>query len=148
MKRFCLILLSAILIALLVIPVFATPARFVDNADLLTDSEAAVVLEELDEISQKWSMDMVIVTVDSLDGAVPADYAKDYFDHNGYGYGAEKDGFLLLIAMEDRDWATYPSGKAHQVFTDAGQDYIIMNKVLEEGKKYQKNDCRGYRVGV
>lgn len=129
MKRICLILLSLVLIAILAIPVLATPVRLVDNADLLTALEKDIVSEKLNEVSQKWSMDIVIVTADSLNGATPADYADDYFDCNGYGYGSEKDGILLLISMEDRDWAISASGRACQVFTYAGQGYI-MDEVL------------------
>ena len=32
-------------------------------------------------------------------------YADDYYDYNGYGYGENDDGLLLLVSMGEREWA-------------------------------------------
>ena len=42
--------------------------RLVDEAGLLTEEEAAELSEKLDTISEKQECDVVVVTVDSLDG--------------------------------------------------------------------------------
>ena len=60
----------------------------------------------------------------SLDGKTAESYADDYFDFNGYGLGQDRDGILLLLSMEDRDWAISTHGFAITAFTDAGLDYI------------------------
>ena len=39
--------------------------------------------------------------------------------------GPDKDGILLLISMEDRDWAISTCGYGITAFTDAGIDYIM-----------------------
>ena len=52
------------------------------------------------------------------------EYADDFFDYNGYGQGSNRDGLLLLISMEERDWWISTCGYAITAFTDAGIEYI------------------------
>ena len=98
--------------------------RLVDDADLLTDGEEADLLAKLDEISERLVFDVAVVTVDSLEGATPAEFADDYFDYNGFGMGADDDGVVLLISMEERDWYISTHAYGITAFTDAGIDYI------------------------
>lgn len=35
-----------------------------------------------------------MAVVHTLDGSTPMEYADDYYDYNGYGFGAGKDGIL------------------------------------------------------
>lgn len=110
----------------LAIPALAADGtlRLVDEAALLSDSEAADLSEQLDEISERQQVDIVVVTVDSLAGASPMDYADDFYDYNGYGFGEERDGILFLISMEERDWYISTTGYGITAFTDAGLTYI------------------------
>ena len=101
-----------------------TPPLLVDSAGLLTQSEAAQLTEKLETISAEKKFDVVIVTVDRLDGKSPMAFADDYYDYNGYGYGSSKDGCLLLLAMESRDWWVSTAGYGITVITDAGLDYM------------------------
>lgn len=103
--------------------------RLIDNAVLLGAGEAATLLQRLDEISERQACDVVIVTVDSLQGKTATEYADDFFDYNGYGIGENDDGILFLISMEDRDWAISTHSFAIAAFTDAGQAHI-MEQVL------------------
>ncbi len=98
--------------------------RVVDRADLLGDYEEEDLSAELDEISVRQQADLVVVTVDSLEGASAADYADDFYDNNGYGFGEERDGILFLISMEERDWYLSTSGYGITAFTDAGLEYL------------------------
>lgn len=99
-------------------------ARMVDWADLLSDEEEAALSARLDEISERQQVDVVIVTVDSLEGADVTAYADDFFDYNGYGFGDNRDGILFLISMAERDWCISTSGYGIKAFTDAGQEYL------------------------
>ncbi|MGN0307554.1 MAG: TPM domain-containing protein [Lachnospiraceae bacterium] len=101
-----------------------TPSRLVDMADLLSESEEKELLSQLNEISERQKLDTVVVTVNTLDGKTPMEYADDFYDYNGYGFGEENDGILLLVSMEDRDWWISTTGYGITVFTDAGIDYI------------------------
>ena len=118
-RLFALIAILCLLTAL-VLPVCATPSRLVDDAQLLDQAEASQVEAELDEISAKHDMDLVIVTVDSIRWQSPMAYADDYYDNNGYG----PDGILLLVSLEDRDWWVSTTGYGITVVTDAGLQYM------------------------
>lgn len=101
-----------------------TRARVVDMAELLNDSEKTALLSKLDEISERQKLDIVVLTVNTLDGKTPRDYADDFYDYNGYGFGENKDGILLLVSMEDRDWWISTTGYGITALTDAGIEYI------------------------
>ena len=125
-KRILTVLFALLLCMVVVIPTFATGdlPRLVDNADLLTDSEESTLLSKLNEISERQQTDVVVVTADTLDGKTPMDYADDFYDYNGYGFGADKDGVLLLVSLEDRDWWMSTTGYGITAITDAGIEYI------------------------
>ena len=97
----------------------------VDEACLLTEEESSVLLDKLEDISQRYKNEVGIVTVNSLEGKTVEAYADDYYDYNGYGYGENDDGLLLLISMGEREWAISTYGYSHTTaFTDAGLEYI------------------------
>ncbi len=101
----------------------------VDRAHLLTDSEAASLSKLLKEIGSEYRCDVIVATVPGLGRKTAEAYADDFFDYNGYGYGAvpdangttiNGDGILLLLSMEARDFAISTSGSAIKAFTDYG----------------------------
>lgn len=110
------------------VTVFANTDRelplLVDDADLLTDSEERSLNSKLERISEEQKCEVAIVTIYSLNGKTATEYADDFFDYNGYGYGEEDDGILLLVSMEDSDWWVSTHGYAIRAFTDAKQDYM------------------------
>ena len=137
MKRIITLFLSLLLLACLPLSVFATEndtvltvgssnaAYVVDDADLLSASEASELSSIAEEISRRQQCDVVILTVDSLGGKSATAYADDYFDYNGYGYGADRSGILFLLSMEERDWWMSTRGSAIQAFTDDGIQYLF-----------------------
>lgn len=123
MKKKCLpLLLVCVLCLVVILPVFASASaiRLVDDADYLTQGEAQELLYELDEISNRHGLDIVIVTVPSLNGRDISAYADDFYDYGGY----RSDGILLLIADYERQWAISTTGAGMTVFTDAAQDAL------------------------
>lgn len=124
-KRILTLILSFVLCLMMVLPVSAAhPPRMVDDADLISDSDEKALTKKLDAISEKHQVDVAIVTVDSLGGKRPMDFADDYFDYNGYGLGANRDGIILVIAMNSRDYWMSTRGYAITAFTDKGIEYI------------------------
>ena len=105
--------------------------RFVDEAGIVPDSAEAEILSLLDSISEKRKFDVAIVTVASTNGADPMDFADDYYDYNGFGYGQNRDGALLLISMEPRYIWISTCGKGTKVLRDVDPlidtfyDYIL-----------------------
>lgn len=119
------ILLTRFLAFASIIPEERLLPRLVDDAYLLTEYEYLSLLEKLDQISEHEQFDIVIVTTDSLGGYTSDEYANDFYDYNGYGMGAGYDGILLLISMEERDWAISTHGFGVTAFTDAGQKRLV-----------------------
>ena len=117
MKR---VLALFLLILLLALPVSASAPLLVDDAQLLSDTEAAAVLEILTATTEELGMDVVVVTVDSLDGMSAMAYADDYYDYHDYS----PDGVLLLVAMGEREWHITTSGAALSLVTNAEAEQI------------------------
>ena len=98
--------------------------RLLDMASLLSDEEVDSLTSRLDELSLRQKMDVVIATTDTLDGKSVVEYADDLYDYCSFGYGANRDGLILVISMEDNDWYISTCGYGITVFTDAGIEYI------------------------
>ena len=97
--------------------------RLLDEADLLTDSEEADLLDRLNQISNKHSSNVVLLTVDDHTGSI-RDYADDYFDYNGFQADFNGSGVLFMLDMEQREWAISTHGTAIEAFTDYGQQQM------------------------
>lgn len=76
----------------------------IDDADVLDPSEEQLLEETARSIAETYETDIVILTVASLEGRYAQEFADDFFDAKGYGYGDTEDGILYLLAMEEREW--------------------------------------------
>jgi len=126
----------------LVLPVWAAedaPPRLADEARLLTSSETEDLSTLLNEISDRQKCDVIILTVDSVEGADPEWYAGARYLRDGYGQGEDADGILLLISKE-RDWAITAFGDGHTAVSDiAAREYIADRILPDLGKdRYKK----------
>ncbi|NLE25381.1 MAG: TPM domain-containing protein [Clostridiaceae bacterium] len=126
MKKIALTLFTLFFLMASLVTVFADRdlPLLVDDADLLTDVEEKRIESKLERISDDQECEVAIVTVYSLDGKTATEYADDFFDYNGYGYGNDDDGVLLLVSMEDSDLAISTHGYAITAFTDIGLNYM------------------------
>ena len=113
-----------------------------DNQGLLTQAQGDALDAKLSEISLRHDFDVVVAVVYSVNGQDPRVYAADVFEYFDFGRGNGKNGGLLLIAMESRDYRfVTKSGYGESVFTyPAGQEYLHSFYVpyLSEG---QYNDA-------
>lgn len=132
MKKTILFLSCVVLILSLSIPAFAVGGspKIVDEADLLSLSEEATLQTMALALANEYRIDVVILTIDSLNGKDITAYADDYFDNNGYGIGSEHSGVLLMLSMEYRDWAISTCGDGIDALTDYGQEQL-MDDVLD-----------------
>ena len=142
-KRFLTVAFALIFIFSAVLPVcaesgegFNSPyARLQDDAALLSSDEYNEVLSELDELCERQSFDVVIHTTTDMDGySSVVNYADDYYDYNGYGYGESRDGIILVVAMDTRDLYISTCGFGITAFTDYGID-----RLLDDIKEYFSN---------
>lgn len=137
MKKWISVTLCLLLLLALPLAVSADNPYVVDDAGLLTSAEIAQLEERSAQFYTDTGMELVILTVDSLDGKTVMAYADDYFDAN---YG--ENGILLLIAMQEREWHISTTGTAIEAFNDVdlmGMEDGIM-KYLPEGKYFKAFD--------
>lgn len=105
MKKAILTGLIALLLGMTaVIPASASDdlPRLVDGADLLTVEEEKDLLARLDEISERVQADIVIVTAtaDQIGNREqPIDYAAQFYEQHGYGYGERHEGVIFLFPI-------------------------------------------------
>lgn len=114
-------------------------ARVNDLAGLMSESETASLNELADMASEKHQFDITILTTEGTDGDTVQNYADLCYNDLGYGYGDKKDGILLLISMEERDWHISTTGYGETAFTLYGID-CIGNEIkddLGDGNYYE-----------
>ena len=127
-------LAALVLAAALAVPAFAVEGGFADlyyrmndSANVLTEDEDNELEDALEELSLRQSFDVVIATIESLE-SVDYDsmeaYADDLYDFCQFGYGADRDGVLLLVSVGDRKWHISTCGYGITAFTDAGIQYL------------------------
>ncbi len=95
-----------------------------DEPDVMTDAEESALVTKLEGIANQYQMEVVVAAFTTIDDASPMDYADDFYDYNGYGYGENRDGLILIVVMDTSDWWISTRGNAITAFTDAGIAYI------------------------
>ena len=95
-------------------------ARVVDRAGVIDAARLSSLNALADRISEQYSCDVAVAFVPSLGGRYIVDYADDFYDYNGYGYGSGDDGILLLVSVGDREFAETTYGYGKTAFTDYG----------------------------
>lgn len=101
-------------------------AFLLDEAGLLSRSEASELNAKLQDISQKHNAQVVICTVSSVSGDVD-DYIEHIYDTMGFGYGVSHDGVLLLVSMSPREYRILSNG-----FVADAIDYEEIDKIGEK----------------
>lgn len=121
-------LCTALFLLLLSLPVLANDAslpRVIDDADLLTEREEALLLEGIGRL-QALGYDAVLLTMDeSFGGKTEEEYADDYYDDHGYGVGEDNSGFLFLVNMAERRLYISTCGRGIGVLTDYGRELLF-----------------------
>jgi uncharacterized protein len=138
MKKICLILSIFALSLCISNTAYAATDRVVDEANILTDSEEDALRNEIKEIEEIYSFDVVIVTVEDSSEYDVVAAADDYFDYHGYGYGTDGDGILFYVNMRTRNWAISTKGYGLVAFTDYGTDKIgeVCSSYLSDASYY------------
>ena len=90
----------------------------VDNAGLLNASERQALERKARSISDSHSCEVIIVTVDGTGGKTAQEYAEEYFIDHDYGFGANRNGIMLLVDMGERYYHLATRGSAISAFPD------------------------------
>lgn len=103
-----------------IILVSGTP-KIYDNANLLNETELKEIEKKLADVSKKYSIDIVVLFTDSLNGMTARNYADDYYDYNGY----RNNGILFMLSMNEREWYVSTKGNAILYISDNTIDTIV-----------------------
>lgn len=117
--------------------------RIVDNADLLTSSQEEELSKLIDEVSVNNKFDLVIVTIDSLEGKSAEAYADDYYDYNGYGYSDNYSGALFLISTENKRHIS-TCGDGLEIYDDYLLDEIQYSCIMYLEINDYYNACKSF----
>ena len=109
-----------------------------DDAGVLTEDEDNELEASLEELSVRQNFDVTIATIESLESVDYTSmeaYADDLYDFCQFGYGADRDGVLLLVSKGDRKLHISTCGYGITAFTDAGIQYLgeQMRPFMAEG---------------
>ena len=121
MKRILKLLLPFLMAFALCLPVLAEEQRVFDNAGLLDEWEVSMLEDKIQDLRDTYDMDVVLLTLNSLDGKTAEGYADDYYDGNGFG----ENGMLFLLDMDTRSWYMLTHGTAIYAVTDYGIQEIF-----------------------
>ncbi len=119
----CFIFLQNILFAAITFPELT--GRVVDNANILNQQEEQTLIDILKSHEDETSNQVVIVTLNSLDGNEIADYGYQLGRHwGGIGQKDKNNGVLLIISMAEKKLrievgygleGTLPDKTAHEI---------------------------------
>ncbi len=127
------------LILLLTLTLLMAPAAFAaedelnlvtDAAYLLTDVEFWELNDRADGISEKYECDILVITLEDIEDDDPYDLAEYLYDEYNIGYGSKRSCLILLLSMENRDYALVAYGYGNTAFTDHGKDAMLDKHVL------------------
>ncbi|WP_034923915.1 TPM domain-containing protein [Gillisia sp. CAL575] len=105
-----------------------------DSADMLTPSEEQMLEQKLISYADTTSTQIVIATIESLNGEYIGLYAPKWAQEWGIGQAKEDNGLLILISKVDRKiWITTGYG-LEEYLTDFNTKDIIENIILPEFK--------------
>lgn len=108
--------------------------RVVDEAGLLPPDRAAAIEEELRRFEEATGAQVVVLTVESLEGEVLEDYSLRVAETWGIGREAEDDGVLLLVARDDRQLRIEVGYGLEGELTDLEAGRIVRNVVVPRFK--------------
>ena len=127
MKRLISIVVAVFLLAIPVSGAETPEACVYDGEMLLTDEEYWTLEDYAQEISDLRQCAVYFVSVEDYrdygDGDI-FNVARQIFLDNDFGMGEEKDGVMLLLSMEERDYSLIVHGFGETALTDYGREYI------------------------
>ena len=129
-NRITTLFLGLILSICLAFPAFAEAQLpyVTDTAGLLSEDEILDLEAKSKEISDQYDFGIYIITVDDAYEYVEAPdmdtVAETFYLNYELGEGDDQSGLLLMLSMEERDWAMFAFGYGNTAFTDYGKQYL------------------------
>ena len=112
MKKITYVILTLVLCLSLGLTVFAQEGFLFDEADLLSASEEAALEQKLAQLSETYQAQILVYTVSATEGGNAEWLLNHLYDSNGFGYGQYRDGVMLLLCMDVREYRILSNGYA------------------------------------
>ena len=127
--------LAAALLLALALPALAAAllpltGRVVDQAGMIDAATEQGLFSRLEAFEAKSSDQIVVATLDSLDGDTIEDFANRQFREWGLGQAGEDNGILLLVARDDREMRIEVGYGLEGTLTDLHSKLIIENTMV------------------
>ena len=118
----------------------ALTGRVVDQAQLLDASQEAALSAKLEALETQHTDQLVVVTLNSLEGYDIADYGVKLGRHWQIGQKGANNGVLLIVAPNERKVRIEVGYGLEPVLTDALSSQIIQGEILP---RFRDNDYPG-----
>jgi len=111
--------------------------RVVDQADLLDPAQEAELTAQLEALESQSNRQLVVATVNSLEGYDIADYGYQLgrtwgIGQDGEGEAEKDNGLILLVAPNERKVRVEVGYGLEGIMTDALSSIIIQNDILPQ----------------
>ena len=108
----------------------APEGRVNDFAGVISADYKDKISSLLDEVEQKTSAEIVVVTRDSITPYGADDYAQMLFDNWKVGKKGKDNGVLILLAVKEREWRIHTGYGVEGILPDGvcgqiGRDYMV-----------------------
>ena len=123
-KRIFTVFLAVFLLMVLAVPAWAQGDFVQDGADLLTAGQESALRQKLEQISAAYGAQIVVATVPASNGMYMDDLVDQIYDSQGLGYGVDRDGVLLVIAMDIREYQIIGNGFASRAIDNSTIEQI------------------------
>ena len=136
MKRWLALCLLLFASALQAAPDFPPlTGRVVDEANLMSRKQAHQLTQQLAAFEQRSGIQLVVVSIDSLDGETIEEYGYQLGRHWGIGQKGKDNGVLLLIAQDERKVRIEVGYGLEGALPDAIAANIIQTRILPAFKR-------------
>ena len=131
---------AIVIILLMVLPIviavdFPTLDDFVtDQADIISPEYEQQITQLAKEIEQETTVEIAVVTVQSLEGISKEEYSMELFEKNGIGKKDVDNGLLILIAMTERAYRVEVGYGLEGLIPDASK-VTLGTRILEPNFK-------------
>lgn len=129
----CLLLWTSVLQAAPDFP--ALSGRVVDEANLMSRKQAHQLTQQLAAFEKRSGIQLVVVSIDSLDGETIEEYGYQLGRHWGIGQKGKNNGVLLLIAQDERKVRIEVGYGLEGALPDAIAANIIQTRILPAFKR-------------
>lgn len=115
-----------------------------DTAGLTTSEQWQKLETAAERISDRYSCGVYVVSLqDYRDYGSYSNirsFSEEFYNHYRLGLGQNRNGILLVLSMEERDYCLIAYGDdAHYAFTDYGKE-VLANSFLDD---FKRNDWSG-----